>query len=71
MEQLISNAKRQDCQGKVNVKTSDRALLSYSIQGSQSLRVFGFHSSQAFFNLNKRKKAIPKKAKPTIKAITV
>jgi len=46
--------------------------LFFSVLGSQGFRVFGFHSPQCFFfNPNKRKSAIPKKARPIIKEIIV
>jgi len=42
----------------------------FSESGSRGIRGFGFHSPQCFFfNPNKRKSAIPKKARPIIKEI--
>jgi len=48
------------------------AQMFFSAPGSQGFRVFGFQSPQRFFfNPNKRKSAIPKKARPIIKEIIV
>ena len=48
------------------------ALLLFPILESQSIKAFGLHSPQCFFfNPNKRKSAIPKKARPIIKEIIV